>query len=826
MPVSFPPPPELVWGLLPRLVGASFAVAFLSLSRQVVPLVGSRGVSPLRARLDWLRREVPAPRRWVEQPTLFWLSASDRALAAAPWIGVLGGLLAIVGGPVGWWGLLLCWLCWLSLDVCSLWLPWDTLLMEVGFLALFLPATHALPEVAAVSAPLASVALLFRWLVIRLMWGFAKLKFVGTERGDSLYLRGFLTWLPMPTPFGWLAQRAPAWTLRLGCAFMWTAEVVAPLLACFPGTPRLVGAALLVLLMAGIHATGNWGHFNLAYAGLCVVLLDTRAGLGDLFADGATPWHATPDVFVHATMAALFTWSLLLFPLNSWVTQAALQWNADRFTRRRPSLERVLAALRVVNRFRLVGAYGVFPPNTSPPIKMVPVLEGSRDGRTWTPIPWRFMPVDERSPPRFIAPHHPRLDHSCIYVGLGLNESDPVGGLMFEAKPHGMSPYASDSWLHRVVQRVLEGDPGVRRLLGPDPFPDGPPEQVRVVHRCLKPTTLAERRRTGRWWHARSMAVLHEPMRADPGVWERWPPPPEGVHPELAHWRRRSRSLAALRAAAWEALGVAGVEVAGSPAGSPRPSGDAAAEAARSRSETASDPPAAALRRALCVASDLREADVAAFWETFVPAVRDDVRRADWDALPETVARLRARFGDERLRTFERVHQRAVHLAEARTEPHVLGDATPRRDAPDAYDRMAALGVAVLDGEDAWVALLREPGRMAARAAALDEPALLYPVGLFRWDLMRFVILTLRSRTALSRAPDMPFGLGRHKAFLLAQRPAPQWFPTCTKSDDGEWSVPAVPFEEGDAPPEDGSAGDTPAEHRARGRDRAAATTA
>ncbi|MCB9898362.1 MAG: lipase maturation factor family protein [Planctomycetes bacterium] len=762
MPTSFLAP-ELVWGLLPRVVGAAFLIAFVSLSRQVVPLVGSRGVSPLRHRIARLRRDVPAPRRLFEMPGLVWLSHSDAALAALPWLGASGALLAIVGGPAGFFGLLLCWLCWLSLDVCGLWLPWDTLLLEAGFLALFLPATHALPDVHAVAAPLASVAFLFRWLLIRLMWGFAKLKFVGTEKGDGMYLQGFLTWLPMPTPLGWLFQKAPKLALRAGCAFMWTAEVVAPLLCCFDGTPRLVGAALLVLLMTGIQSTGNWGHFNLAYAGLCVLLLDTRASVLDVFGDGAASGasqaHAT---FVNACMAAHFVAGLALFPLNSWVTQAATQWNADRFTWRRPWLERLLRVVRLVNRLRLVGAYGVFPPNTSPPIKMVPVLEGSHDGRTWTTIPWRFMPVDERSPPRFVAPHHPRLDHSSIYVGLGLEEGDPVGGLMFEVKPYGCSPYSRHTWLQRVVQRVLEGEPGVLGLLGPDPFGERRPTWVRVVHVCLKPTSLAERRRSGRWWHARTMCVLHEPVRSDPSLWQHWIAEPEGVHPELTHWRRRSPALARLRAAVEEAL--------------------------LSEAEA---------RTALCTAGDLDPSDVAAFWDDFVPWLAAPGRRDDWDALPRTVTAARERFGVERLRAFERVHQRAVHVLEARVEPHAYGAAVPHWDVANAFDLYATLGAVVLDGERAWARLYRDPGRVVARAASLDEAALLFPTALFRWEHVRSLVLGLRARTRLSRAPPMPWGIGRHERFLLAVDAGPQWFPTCIRSDDGSWTVPAEPFEAG-----------------------------
>ncbi len=619
--------------------------------------------------------------------------------------------------------------------------------------------------------PLASVAFLFRWLLIRLMWGFAKLKFVGTEKGDGLYLQGFLTWLPMPTPLGWFAQHAPPWALRLGCLFMWVAEVLAPLLACFPGTPRLIGASLLVMLMLGIWATGNWGHFNLAYAGLCIVFLDHEAQLSDALGAGSAALGGFGGLLTHGVLLALFLASLVMFPLNSWVNQSTFQWNADRLAWGRPVVQRLAWVLRAINRLRLVGAYGVFPPNTSPPIKMVPVMEGSHDGVQWTPIPWRFMPVGERSPPRFIAPHHPRLDHSCIYAGLGLNEADAAGGMMFEVKPYGMSPYGPASWLHRVVQRVLEGEPSVLRLLGKNPFPGQPPRLVRVVHQCLKPTSLAERRRSGRWWHARSMCVLHEPVSSDPGLWERWIPLPEAVHPELSHWRRGSPALASLREVVAE--------------GGP----------------TAEN---------LCVDSDLCAADVRQFWERFVPAVKEAENFGNWDSVLERAAELRIRFTASEMRCFEQVHQRSVHLLEVRAEPFVYGSHEPRWHVEHAYQLLSQLGVLVFEGEQEFLRDLADPARMIPRVAELDDATLLYPLALFRPDMLRALVLSLRARTALSRAPDMPFGIGRYKDFLLSRCLGAQWFPECNKTDSGVWTVDPTGFAQGGGLPRAPEVGSPP----------------
>src|SRR5262249_40437219 len=154
---------------------------------------------------------------------------------------------------------------WLSLEFRALFFPWDTLLQEAGFLALFLPQVHALPDWNASALPLPDVAFSFRWLVIRLMLGFAKDKFVGSTSSDNMYLRGFMVWMPMPTQLAWLGHHAPRWFLRLSLYFMFFAEVIAPFLGFGSGALRIVSCVSLVGLMVGIGATGNWGFFNYGY---------------------------------------------------------------------------------------------------------------------------------------------------------------------------------------------------------------------------------------------------------------------------------------------------------------------------------------------------------------------------------------------------------------------------------------------------------------------------------------------------------------------------------------------------------------------------------
>jgi len=77
-------------------------------------------------------------------------------------------------------------------------------------------------------------------------------------------------------------------------------------LGLFAGSLRVVAFGALVALMLGIHATGNWGFFNLGYILLCVCLLDVHASIFDL---GREPWASTalhwPDLAVHVGMGLL-----------------------------------------------------------------------------------------------------------------------------------------------------------------------------------------------------------------------------------------------------------------------------------------------------------------------------------------------------------------------------------------------------------------------------------------------------------------------------------------------------------------------------------------
>ena len=62
-----------------------------------------------------------------------------------------------------------------------------------------------------------------------------------------------------------------------------------------------------------------------------------------------------------------------------------------------------------------------------------------------------------------------------------------------------LDPGGAQRWLVPLMQRLLDGDGVVTRLLGPSPL-GGPARCIRLVYYQYHFTTRAERAATGAWW--------------------------------------------------------------------------------------------------------------------------------------------------------------------------------------------------------------------------------------------------------------------------------------------------------------------------------------
>ena len=268
--------------------------------------------------------------------------------------------------------------------------PWDCLLLEMLAFGALLPPLEPLPGLRALGEPLPVQAYFFNALLVRLMLGFGKMKFIGATRKDHTYLREFLINQPLPSPLGWYGYHLPVWAHKLGLALLFVTELPLPPLALLPGPVRLLPFAATLSLMLAIQLTGTFGYFNLVVAVLCVPLLDLQASVVSLRWEQVTASWAS--LALHAAVAVLALGWLLNFPFNSWCARSWMYWPALANHKLRV-LRPLLAFYRWLADWRLVHAYGVFPPQGPPAVKFIPLLQGSMDGREWRDYEHRLMPT-------------------------------------------------------------------------------------------------------------------------------------------------------------------------------------------------------------------------------------------------------------------------------------------------------------------------------------------------------------------------------------------------------------------------------------------------
>src|SRR5207237_3006539 len=122
-----------------RALGAIFLGAFISLWVQIDGLIGARGIAPASEFFSAARAQLGAS-AFRLLPSLYWLGASDAALHGLCAAGCAFALLLVLDA-VPSIAAFACWVIYLSLAVAGqdfLSFQWDILLIESGFVAIFL----------------------------------------------------------------------------------------------------------------------------------------------------------------------------------------------------------------------------------------------------------------------------------------------------------------------------------------------------------------------------------------------------------------------------------------------------------------------------------------------------------------------------------------------------------------------------------------------------------------------------------------------------------------------------------------------------------------
>ena len=469
-PSPLPPGDRFTTWVFLRLLAVIYAIAFASLGVQVLGLVGHDGILPARDWLAAVRAQLGPAGHWYV-PTLFWLGAGDGALVGMCVAGTALAVLLLAGAApaltlAGLWA---CYLSLVSVGQDFLSFQWDSLLLEAGFIAIFLAPWTWWSRPASDPEPPRLARWLVRWLVFRLMFSSAAAKLTS---GDPAWRH--LTALTyhyetqcLPPWTAWYAHHLPVAFQRFSCVAMFAIEGLVPLLCFFaPRRLRFAGAFATIGFQLLIALTGNYGFFNWLTIALCVPLLDDG-----VFARVARARPASPAAGAHAPAwllrpVAVLLLALSLVPLSE-VFGLPRAWLGPL-----PAVERQLSPLDLVNR------YGLFAVMTTRRLEIS--IEVSDDGVRWREYPFRWKPGDVTKRPAFVAPYHPRLDWQMWFAAL--------------------SEFGRDRWFLAFCRALLEGSPSVRALLGRDPLPGAPPRYVRALAWDYHFSDAAARRATGAWW--------------------------------------------------------------------------------------------------------------------------------------------------------------------------------------------------------------------------------------------------------------------------------------------------------------------------------------
>src|SRR6202166_3550315 len=263
-----PPRFDLVSWLFLRAIGLIYLAAFVSFGVQALGLIGSHGILPLSDFTGAIRSQLGSERYWWF-PMVFWLDQSDFAIRATCWAGAALSLLLIFN-VMPRLSLFFLYALYLSLFYAGqifMGFQWDMLLLESGFLALFLSMATK-PGI-----------WLLRWLLFRFMFLSGSVKLLS---GDPTWanlsaLSYYFQTQPLPTPLAWYAHHLPHAVLTVATAATLFIEMVLPFLIFFPRRLRFVAAFGTLLLEALIFLTGNYTFFNLLAMALCLVLFDDAA---------------------------------------------------------------------------------------------------------------------------------------------------------------------------------------------------------------------------------------------------------------------------------------------------------------------------------------------------------------------------------------------------------------------------------------------------------------------------------------------------------------------------------------------------------------------
>ena len=523
-----------------RALGVLFFSAFYSLYCQVTGLIGPGGILPAGSYLDAISHSIHGLSKLWFAPSVFWLASSDRALLMVCWIGMAASVLLILNVWPRMMNLA-CFICFLSFisvlqDFSSY--QSDGMLLEASFLCLFYAPSGLRPRWGELAPPsrAAHFLLLWEWFRIYFESGSVKLLSGDPEWRHLTAMYEYYQNGPLPTWIGWYVQHLPLWfhwgaalaTLVMELGIVWFLFL--------PRRFRLICFFIVTCWEIPVILTANYCFLNYLVLSLGFLLLDDRfinailpttwfpkyrasvarlvtrneallaaespsRGPIAVLADSAS----IPTEQIGASEPAVSHWhaefSHLLQPAQmavagfclAWVFYASLTGLIWIFN---PEFPAWRTAIEKLEPFRVAEQYGLFAVMTRGRYEIE--FQGSNDnGQTWIPYLFRNKPQALHEAPRVYAPYQPRFDWNLWFASLGNWREYP--------------------FVVSTEEGLLVGSPEVLHLFSGNPFPSGPPKELRAVIWQYWFTDMATKRATGNWWRREFIGLYAPALVRMPG---------------------------------------------------------------------------------------------------------------------------------------------------------------------------------------------------------------------------------------------------------------------------------------------------------------------
>jgi hypothetical protein len=488
-----------------RALGLIYFSAFYSLLFQIKGMLGPSGILPARDYLQAVFAAIHGLRFWYA-PTLLWFGSSDRALMLITWVGLVASILVVFNiWPRA--ALLISFVCFLSFVSAAQDFSGyqsDGMLLEAGFLALFFAPPGFQPGLGRAHPASRASLFLLRWEWFRIYFesGVAKMASHDYSWRHFTAMDDYYQNAPLPTWIGWYVGHFPHWFHASAVFYTLAIELVLCWILFLPRRFRIVLFFIVAPFEISIILTGNYAFLNYIVFSLGFLLLDDRfiewivpQRMRDLVgrvrapASGAETaqesWRAR-----WRRRLAPFRWSIAGICF-AWVLYAATAQLVWMFV---PWLPLPAQPVERLEPFRIADRYGLFASMTHARYEIE--FQGSTDGKTWTPYPFRYKPQDVNAPPGIYAPYQPRFEWNLWFASLG-----------------SWPQYRFVLW---TEERLLTKEPDVLALFARNPFAGSPPLQVRSVIYQYWFTDMKTKRTDGAWWRRELLGEYAPALEREP----------------------------------------------------------------------------------------------------------------------------------------------------------------------------------------------------------------------------------------------------------------------------------------------------------------------